>query len=154
VHKLRGSLGWIHCKRCRTLYVAGAGCAAPGELDGDHPCIHADSQRERLVAGPGLRGRPRSVLGRVRAHAVEALARAERVVLLGEPPDLSDPFVRWVLRRGAVDRRKPPQVLAAGPGAADHGETLRAWFGASVEGGDYHDLDALADHLGRPDTLF
>jgi len=154
VLKLRGSLGWIHCRRCRALFNAGSGGSVPGEMGGPHPCVHAEDLRERLVTGPGLRGRPLSVLGRVRARAAEALARAERLVLLGESPDLSDPFVHWVFRRAALDRKKAPEIVAAGPEATRQGARLRRWFQASPEGRDFDELDALAKHLGRPGTLF
>jgi hypothetical protein len=154
VLKLRGSLGWIHCLRCRALFNAGAGGSVPGEMGGPHPCVHAEDQRERLVTGPGLRGRPLSVLGRVRARAAEALARAERLVLLGEAPDFSDPFVRWVFRRAALDRKRAPEIVAAGPEAVRQGARLRRWFRASPEGRDFEEIPALTKHLGRPGTLF
>lgn len=152
--KLRGSLGWIHCSRCRALFGAGPGGSVPGEMGEPHPCVHAEDSRERLVTGPGMRGRPLSVLGRIRARAAEALARAERLVLIGEFPDLSDPFLHWVFRRAVLDRGKAPQVVAAGPDAARQGGLLRRWFGVAAEGRDLETLDELVLHLGRPGTLF
>jgi hypothetical protein len=154
VLKLRGSLGWIHCSRCRALFSAGPGGSVPGEMGEPHPCVHGDDLRERLVTGPGMRGRPLSILGRIRARAAEALARAERLVLIGEFPDLSDPFLHWVFRRAALDRSKAPRVVAAGPEAGRQGGRLRRWFGAPEEKRDFEGLDELVQHLGRPGTLF
>lgn len=154
VFKLRGSLGWIHCRGCRALFVAGAKGPAPGEYGAFHPCVHAEEQRERLVVGPARRGSPRSVLGRIRAAAAEMLGRATRVALVGEAPDPSDPFLAWVLRRAALVRRAVPDVLAAGPAAPAAGARLRDMLGGAAEGQDFEGLNALADYLGRPGTLF
>jgi hypothetical protein len=154
VFKLRGSLGWIHCRRCRALFVSGPKGPAPGEHGASHPCLHAEVERERLVVGPARRGAPRSILGRIRAAAAEWLGRAARVALVGEAPDPADPFLAWVLRRAALVRRSAPDVVAAGPRAAVAGARLREMLRGAADGRNFDTLTALVDYLGRPGTLF
>jgi len=112
--KLHGSLNWAHCPACDHIAVVRGQVAHLLPRPARLTCDRCGSSRlaSVIISPTWLKRNLPAALSRVFAQALEAVRRAERIVIIGYSLPPADLAVQHLLLRGLLTRAQlaPPQV--------------------------------------------
>lgn len=135
--KLHGSLNWVHCPACDHIAVVRAQVAHVLPSPAGLTCSRCGSRRLAgvVISPTWLKRSLPAPLSRVFAQALEAVRRAERIVVIGYSLPPADLAVQHLLLRGLLTRAElaPPrvEVITHGPSEATL-DRFRRLFGPAV----------------------
>ncbi len=107
--KLHGSLNWVHCPACDQIAVLREQVAHLLPRSAGLACGRCGSRRLAgvVISPTWLKRYSPGRLTRVFEHALEAVRRARRIVIIGYSMPPADVAVHHLLRRGLLTRPQP-----------------------------------------------
>lgn len=119
--KLHGSLNWLQCRRCQTLYADPTSNVALGEFDDAAPlghCRECGFRLSTLMVTPSfLKDYKNSHLGAVWNSSLRALCRSSEWIFVGYSLPADDVHIKTMLIRAFrvwADRGLSPHILVVG----------------------------------------